>query len=111
MQIRHSSDVGACQTGFLNSFCTQFFGGINIQAVHHLFPSVNSVYLSELVPIGKKSKTKQNEEFISLVKQTCDEFKIPYTSHENIFSALFSVGLTFAHTMREEGEVEEWKKE
>jgi len=49
-------------------FITRFAGGINYQIEHHLFPSLNNVYLSEIAPI---------------VKQSCQEFNIPYNSIEN----------------------------
>lgn len=62
-QVRHSAN-------FLNNniFFTRFFGGINYQIEHHLFPTLNNHKLSKIS---------------NIVKQTCYEFNIPYNSINN----------------------------
>jgi linoleoyl-CoA desaturase len=59
---------------FLDAFC----GGMNYQIEHHLFPSMNSEHYSTIAPI---------------VKQTAQEFDIPYRvtpSYFNILSHILS---------------------
>ena len=58
LQVRHSAN-------FMNKYdiFTRFFGGINYQIEHHLFPSLNNHKLKEISPI---------------VKQCCKDFNIPY---------------------------------
>jgi linoleoyl-CoA desaturase len=58
----------------------------NHQIVHHLFPSVNSVHLPELVP---------------MIKKTCAEFGIPYAAQVSIGSAVWCFIHTVHHTMGE----------
>jgi fatty acid desaturase len=63
IQVRHSGN-------FMNDndFFTKFYGGINYQIEHHLFPTLNNHKLKEISPI---------------VKQCCKEFNIPYTVVNN----------------------------
>eukprot|EP00929_Paragymnodinium_shiwhaense_P067199 TRINITY_DN3382_c0_g1_i3.p1 TRINITY_DN3382_c0_g1~~TRINITY_DN3382_c0_g1_i3.p1 ORF type:complete len:467 (+),score=84.17 TRINITY_DN3382_c0_g1_i3:103-1503(+) len=52
------------------------FGGINYQIEHHLFPCVYHRYYPEIAPV---------------VRQTCEEFKIPYVHFDTITEAISSV--------------------
>jgi linoleoyl-CoA desaturase len=54
---------------------TWFFGGLNYQIEHHLFPTVCHVHYPEISKI---------------VRQTCAEFHLPYKSHRTFFDALRS---------------------
>lgn len=74
IQVRHSSDFAA--KGMWGYFFGEVFGSINVQIAHHLFPSVNHVHLRGLIPV---------------IRQTCEEFNIPYASHDTLFGALISV--------------------
>lgn len=49
-------------------------GGLNFQIEHHLFPGISHIHYPALSKI---------------VKQTCEEFKIPYLSHPN-FTDIFT---------------------
>jgi len=62
-QVRSSADF--CRKSW---FVTRFMGGINYQIEHHLFPSLNNVFLKEISPI---------------VQSTCAEFNIPYNFVDN----------------------------
>jgi len=48
-------------------------GGLNYQIEHHLFPSINHMYLPYIAPT---------------VKQTCEEFNVPYHTFPDYYSAL-----------------------
>jgi linoleoyl-CoA desaturase len=50
------------------------FGGINYQIEHHLFPSMYHGHYPEISPI---------------VRQTCQEFGIPYNHQPTIIHALY----------------------
>ncbi|MFL5764670.1 MAG: fatty acid desaturase family protein [Bacteroidia bacterium] len=52
-----------------------FVGGLNFQVEHHLFPAICHVHYFDLAPI---------------VKQTAEEFGVPYLENETLFSALGS---------------------
>ncbi len=58
-----------------NKLLTFYVGGLNYQVVHHLFPRVCHVHYPQIAPI---------------VKQTADEFGIPYLYNPSFFSALRS---------------------
>jgi len=69
-QVRASGNVMST-----NQFFTKFFGGINLQIEHHLFPSLANHRLATISPI---------------VKRTCKEFGIPYNSEPLGLHAIFS---------------------
>jgi len=50
-------------------------GGLNYQIEHHLFPSINHMYLPHIQPI---------------VKQTCKQYGVPYVEYDSLWSALES---------------------
>jgi linoleoyl-CoA desaturase len=70
LQVQNSSNF--C----INSkFWTHFFGGINYQIEHHLFPNMCHKHYPIIAPI---------------VKQFCDEHNIPYIVHNSIFDVYLS---------------------
>ncbi len=69
-QLRTSVDFG---TG--HPLWTVVLGGLNIQAVHHLFPKVSHVQLAGLVPV---------------VSQVCEEFGVEYRRLPGFGSAIAS---------------------
>ncbi|KAH9249396.1 hypothetical protein BASA81_012927 [Batrachochytrium salamandrivorans] len=77
VQTRHASDFAS--KGMYGRVFSELFGSINAQIAHHLFPSVNHVHLFALVPI---------------IRQCCEEYKIPYANHDSLTGALFSVSKT-----------------
>lgn len=52
-----------------------FFGGLNFQTIHHLFPKVSHVHYKALQP---------------LVKQACKEFNVQYNEYPTVTSAAAS---------------------
>jgi fatty acid desaturase len=94
IQVRHSSDFGG--QGFLGGCFTEMFGCINVQIGHHLFPSLNHTYLPEIVPI---------------IKQTCEEFDIPYAHQGSIPAAIWSFVKTVYRCMGPDGETKYVKSE
>jgi fatty acid desaturase len=82
IQVRHAADF-ASNDSLASTLFGELFGSINAQIGHHLYPSVNHVYLKELVP---------------LIRQACEEFDIPYASHGTLLSALLSVSKNFKET-------------
>ena len=52
-----------------------YIGGLNYQIEHHLFPNICHVHYRKISKI---------------VKETADEFKVPYLQHKTYFSALRS---------------------
>lgn len=52
-----------------------FFGGINYQIEHHLFPNIHHAHYPQISKI---------------VKETCEEFDIPYVHHKSIFDVIRS---------------------
>ncbi|MEM1324233.1 MAG: acyl-CoA desaturase [Bacteroidota bacterium] len=60
-----------CSNNFLNYIC----GGLNFQIEHHLFPNICHVHYKALAPI---------------VKQTAQEYNLPYIEHPTYFGALNS---------------------
>jgi linoleoyl-CoA desaturase len=60
----------------VNSWLVNFlFGGLNFQVEHHIFPHVCHTHLRKISPI---------------VKQTAEEFGLPYHSNPTFFSAISS---------------------
>lgn len=58
-----------------NRFITFFVGGLNFQAIHHLFPRICHVHYPKIAPI---------------VEQTAKEFGVPYIFNESLGSAFLS---------------------
>ena len=56
-------------------FFSWFVGGLNFQVEHHLFPNICHVHYKKLSPI---------------VKQTAEEYGVPYYQHKTFFGALKS---------------------
>jgi fatty acid desaturase len=73
VQVRHSSDFGG--RGILGRAFSHFFGGINVQIAHHVFPGCSHMYLPEVALI---------------IEDTCKEFNIPYASHPTFSGAVWS---------------------
>eukprot|EP00007_Cunea_sp_BSH-02190019_P002872 CAMPEP_0174229360 /NCGR_PEP_ID=MMETSP0417-20130205/357_1 /TAXON_ID=242541 /ORGANISM="Mayorella sp, Strain BSH-02190019" /LENGTH=468 /DNA_ID=CAMNT_0015306899 /DNA_START=168 /DNA_END=1574 /DNA_ORIENTATION=- len=71
MQIRHSANFSR------NSFfLTMFFGGMNFQIEHHLFPAVCNIHYPAISKI---------------VREVCEERGLPYNYHPSLLSAHVSV--------------------
>jgi len=70
VQVRNSGNFENGRCGDL--FC-HLFGGINYQIEHHLFPSICHVHYPGISKI---------------VKETCQEFNIPYVHHPTLNGAL-----------------------
>ncbi len=83
-QVRNSSN-------FCNHWASDIFaflhGSINYQIEHHLFPGMNHIHLPKIAPI---------------VRQTCEEFGIPYTAYPSLTSAWYSFLVTMRSCMSEE---------
>jgi acyl-lipid (8-3)-desaturase len=75
MQVRHSGN-------FMNKYdiFTRFYGGINYQIEHHLFPSLNNHKLRDITPI---------------VKQCCKDFNIPYNVIEEPLNVWNQICMSF----------------
>lgn len=58
-----------------NKWISWYVGGLNFQVEHHLFPNICHVHYPEIAPI---------------VKQTAEEFGIPYLENETLFQAIKS---------------------
>lgn len=58
-----------------NKFISWYVGGLNFQVEHHLFPTICHVHYPAIAPI---------------VKQTAEEFGIPYLENETIWQAIYS---------------------
>jgi linoleoyl-CoA desaturase len=58
-----------------NKAISWFVGGLNFQVVHHLFPKVSHVHYPNISQI---------------VKETCEQFNVPYKEYPTIFSAIKS---------------------
>ncbi len=58
-----------------STFFSWYIGGLNYQIEHHLFPHICHVHYKHISPI---------------VKQTAEEFNIPYHQHNTFFDALKS---------------------
>jgi fatty acid desaturase len=88
-QVRASADF--CRNSW---FITRFMGGINYQIEHHLFPSLNNVFLEEISPI---------------VQKTCTEFQIAYNFVDNprdVFDQLSKTYLDAASSDSEKSDSE-----
>tara|TARA_B100001057_G_C22251419_1_gene719598 strand:- start:95 stop:466 length:372 start_codon:yes stop_codon:yes gene_type:complete len=70
LQVRNSANFS-----INNKIITYLFGGINYQIEHHLFPTVCHIHYPAISKI---------------VQETCNDFNIPYTSYNSIFSAISS---------------------
>lgn len=71
LQIRHSGDFAHD-----SKVLTMFFGGMNHQITHHLFPSVCNIHYPEIAKI---------------VQAVCKERNIPYSYSPSLLSAHISV--------------------
>lgn len=58
-----------------NWFITYYVGGLNYQAIHHLFPRICHVHYPKIAPI---------------VEKTAKEFGVPYIYNESFWSAFLS---------------------
>lgn len=56
-------------------FLTYYLGGLNYQAIHHLFPTICHVHYPKIAPI---------------VEKTAKEFGVTYIYHKNMWSAFMS---------------------
>ena len=70
VQVRNS---GNFENGRFGDMFCHLFGGINYQIEHHLFPSICHIHYPGISKI---------------VKETCQDFNIPYVHHPTIYSAL-----------------------
>ena len=83
---RKNIDWGEIQVRSSGNFCnsydlyTKFMGGINFQIEHHLFPTLSN----------HKLKSISN-----IVKQTCEEFNIPYNSIDEPYEVYKNVTKTY----------------
>ena len=64
-----------CNWGSASPFWNWFSGGLNHQIEHHLFPSVAYYHYAAIAPI---------------VKQTCEEFRIPYRNFNSLPVAMYN---------------------
>ena len=87
IQVRHASDFGG--QGFWGRCFTEVFGSINVQIAHHLYPSLNHIYLPEVAPI---------------IQKTCAEFNIPYAVQGSIPEAVASFVKTVHRCMGPENQ-------
>jgi len=71
MQVRNTTNFANSR---LNIFGNQM-GNINFQIEHHLFPGMSHVFLPTIAP---------------LVRDTCKEFDIPYTTYPSLTDAWYS---------------------
>jgi fatty acid desaturase len=76
LQVRSSSDHSTDQNSISNYLTTTFFGGMNYQIEHHLFPCINDIHYPAIAPI---------------VQETCRDFNIPYPHNKTWLEALGSV--------------------
>ena len=70
-----------------NKFISWYVGGLNFQVEHHLFPSICHVHYPAIAPI---------------VKQTAEEYGIPYLENETLWQAIKS----HVNTLRRFGNLE-----
>jgi fatty acid desaturase len=82
VQVRNSGNFAV---GGRELVC-HFFGGINYQIEHHLFPSINHVHLPRIAPI---------------VKAACEEHGVPYVVEQSVWSA-FTSSLSHYQAVQEE---------
>jgi len=72
LQVRSSANHSLKET-WLNYFIWHIWGGMNFQIEHHLFPAVSHCHYFELSKI---------------VRETCNDFNIPYPNNETWFDCL-----------------------
>ena len=58
-----------------NKLITWYVGGLNYQAIHHLFPKISHVHYPQLSKV---------------VAEVCKEFDVPYQVHDTLRGALSS---------------------
>jgi linoleoyl-CoA desaturase len=58
-----------------SKFLTWYLGGLNFQVEHHLFPNICHIHYPSIAPI---------------VKQTAEEFGVPYLENKNFYQAIRS---------------------
>ncbi len=58
-----------------NKFISWYVGGLNFQVIHHLFPKVSHIHYPNIYQI---------------VKDTCEQYNVPYKEYPTIFSAIKS---------------------
>ena len=66
-----------CNFAPKNKLLSWYVGGLNYQIEHHLFPNVCHVHYRKIAKI---------------VKQTAEEFNVPYRSYDTFWSAIVSHG-------------------
>lgn len=66
-----------CNFANKNKFLSWYVGGLNFQIEHHLFPNVCHVHYHKIAKI---------------VRQTAEEFNVPYKAYPTFYSALASHG-------------------
>jgi len=76
LQVRSSCNH-SIGNSLIDQAITNLWGGMNYQIEHHLFPAMSHCHYSTISPI---------------VRETCKEFGIPYSYHENWYKAI--VGYT-----------------
>jgi fatty acid desaturase len=81
LQVRNSSNFCNHWAGDVFAFLN---GSINYQIEHHLFPGMNHIHLPRIAPI---------------VRQTCEEFHIPYAAYFSLSSAWYSFLVTCRSVM------------
>lgn len=69
--------LNTCNFGNRNKILTWYVGGLNHQIEHHLFPNICHIHYDKLSKI---------------VKETAEEFKIPYYSYKTFIGALVGHG-------------------
>jgi len=86
MQVSNSSN-------FSNHWAHDLFaalnGSINYQIEHHLFPGMSHIHLPRIAPI---------------VRQTCEEFNVPYAAYTSLAGAWYSFLVTVKSVMTGEDE-------
>ena len=71
-QVKNTADFAQ-----RNRFITWYVGGLNYQIEHHLFPNICHIHYPQLAPI---------------VKQTCNEFGVPYNVYPGVVDAVVAHG-------------------
>jgi linoleoyl-CoA desaturase len=79
--VRNSSNFCNHWAGDVFAFLN---GSINYQIEHHLFPGMSHIHLPRIAPI---------------VRQTCEEFHIPYAAYFSLSSAWYSFLVTCRSVM------------
>jgi len=76
MQVCNSSNFA---NHWAQDLFAQLNGAINYQIEHHLFPGMSHIHLPRIAPI---------------VRQTCEEFNVPYAAYTNLWGAWYSFIVT-----------------